>query len=360
MQEKTNKLDDLIRPEIKEMQAYHVPVATGLVKLDAMENPFPWPQHMKDEWLELISKAEPNRYPDPSASELVSALRECFKVDPESGLVLGNGSDELIQMILMAMKCDACVMAPTPSFVMYQHIARSLGLSFVGVPLNDDFSLNMSSMLADIEKFDPAVIFLAYPNNPTANLFSDEDVLSIIEATNGIVVIDEAYQPFAQKTFLNRVKQFEQVLVMRTVSKLGLAGLRLGFMTGHRSLTEQFEKIRLPYNINVFTQLTARFAFKHIDILDAQAVQICQERDSMSDELSKLGDIQVFPSEANFLLFALLRDSAERVFDALKESGVLIKKMGSVPGLPNNCLRVTVGSATENRLFLQRLASILN
>lgn len=360
MQQKTKNLQDLIRPEIKKMQAYHVPEATGLVKLDAMENPFSWPQQMKDEWLDLISEAEPNRYPDPTATKLVAALRECFNIDADLGLVLGNGSDELIQMVLMAMNNDACVMAPAPSFVMYQHIARSLGLSFVGVPLNDDFSLNMSEMLTAIKQFNPAVIFLAYPNNPTANLFNDEDVFSIIEATNGIVVIDEAYQPFAQKTFLNKVKDFKNVLVMRTVSKLGLAGLRLGFMVGHHSLTDQFEKIRLPYNINVFSQLTARFAFKHIDVLDAQAEQICQQRESMLDELAKLNGVRVFSSEANFLLFALQTDSAERVFDALKISGVLIKKMGNVAGLPENCLRVTVGSAEENRLFLQQLALILN
>ncbi|MDX2426882.1 MAG: histidinol-phosphate transaminase [Cycloclasticus sp.] len=360
MQQKTKNLQDLIRPEIKKMQAYHVPEATGLVKLDAMENPFSWPQQMKDEWLDLISEAEPNRYPDPTAAKLVVALRECFNIDADLGLVLGNGSDELIQMVLMAMNNDARVLAPAPSFVMYQHIASSLGLSFVGVPLNDDFSLNMSEMLTAIRQFDPAVIFLAYPNNPTANLFNDDDVFSIIEATNGIVVIDEAYQPFAQKTFLNKVKDFKNVLVMRTVSKLGLAGLRLGFMVGHHSLIDQFEKIRLPYNINVFSQLTARFAFKHIDVLDAQAEQICQQRESMLDELAKLNGVRVFPSEANFLLFALQTDSAERVFDALKTSGVLIKKMGNVSGLPENCLRVTVGSSEENRLFLQQLALILN
>lgn len=359
MQNKLN-IDDFIRPEIKQMSAYHVPVATGMVKLDAMENPFSWPPEMKDQWLELMASVEPNRYPDPAATELVVQLRECFSVDDELEVVLGNGSDELIQLIIMAMKKDVCVMAPTPSFVMYQHIAKSLGVEFVGVPLNDDFSLDMPAMLASIKQYQPAAIFLAYPNNPTANLFDDADLLAIIEASDGLVVIDEAYQPFADKSYLNQIKGLERVLVMRTVSKLGLAGLRLGFLVGAKQTLQQLEKIRLPYNINSFTQLTASFAFKHIDVLNAQAAVICQQREELLKTLTGFAGIRVFPSKANFILFALLDDSAERVFEALKEAGLLIKKMGVVSGLPDNCLRVTVGSAEENVLFCKQLNIILN
>lgn len=351
MSDISKNLQDLIRPEIKEMAAYHVPESSGLVKLDAMENPFSWPDGMKQEWLALLSKAEPNRYPDPAAKTLVEELRGCFDVNPSLGVVLGNGSDELIQLVLMAMKDGACVMAPMPSFVMYQHIARSLGVDFVGVSLNADFGLDMPAMLATIKEHNPAVIFLAYPNNPTANLFDDDDVAAIIDAANGIVVIDEAYQPFAMKTYMAKAPQYENVLVMRTVSKLGLAGLRLGFLVGHQSLTKQLEKIRLPYNINIFTQLTANFAFKHIDVLNAQANLICQQREILLQKLSALAGVRVFPSKANFILFSLLADSAERVFNELKEAGVLIKKMGTVKGLPAECLRVTVGSRAENTLF---------
>jgi len=358
VQKKTN-IGDLIRPEIKQMNAYHVPEATGMVKLDAMENPFPWPDDMKKQWLELMSTVEPNRYPDPAAKELIQELRQCFSVDDELGLILGNGSDELIQLIIMAMKKDVCVMAPTPSFVMYQHIAKSMGVDFVGVPLSGDFSLDMPAMLTSIKKHNPAVIFLAYPNNPTANLFDNADLLAIIEASQGIVVIDEAYQPFAGKSYLSQVKRFDRVLVMRTVSKLGLAGLRLGFLVGSEEILCQLEKIRLPYNINSLTQLTAHFAFKHIDIFNAQAAMICDQREGLLRSLTEMDNIQVFPSKANFILFALLDDSAERVFDALKLKGMLIKKMGVVLGLPQNCLRVTVGTAEENELFCEHLKTIL-
>ena len=356
-----NKFDigDLIRPEIKQMSAYHVPEATGMVKLDAMENPFSWSAEMKNQWLEVMCTAEPNRYPDPSAKTLVQELRQCFSVDESLGVVLGNGSDELIQLIIMAMKSDACVMAPMPSFVMYQHIAKSMGVGFVGVPLNADFSLDVPAMLASIKAYDPAVIFLAYPNNPTANLFDDADVLAVLEASNGLVVIDEAYQPFADKSYLDQVKYFDRVLVMRTVSKLGLAGLRLGFLVGSNAIVEQLEKIRLPYNINSLTQLTASFAFKHMPVLNQQAAIICEQREVLLTVLAEIEYIQVFPSKANFILFALLTDSAARVFEALKEKGLLIKKMGVVAGLPENCLRVTVGTVDENTLFCKHLKSIL-
>ena len=265
----------------------------------------------------------------------------------------------MIQLILMAMKQGSSVLAPAPSFVMYEHIAKSLGMPFNGVQLNEDFSLDMSAMMAAIEEYNPAVIFLAYPNNPTANLFNDADLLAIINASKGVVVIDEAYQPFAGKTFLPRAKEFERLLVMRTVSKLGLAGLRLGFVVGHASLVEQLEKIRLPYNINVFTQMTASFAFKHIDVLNAQAVLICEQREVLLGQLSALNGVQVFPSKANFILFSLLDDSAQRVFDELKAVGVLIKKMADAEGLPPNTLRVTVGSKVENELFFSELKNIL-
>jgi len=358
VQNKPN-VGDLIRPEIKQMNAYHVPEATGMVKLDAMENPFLWPDDMKKQWLELMGTVEPNRYPDPAAKVLTQELRQCFSVDDELGLILGNGSDELIQLIIMAMKKDVCVMAPTPSFVMYQHIAKSMGVDFVGVPLNSDFSLDMPAMLASINKHNPAVIFLAYPNNPTANLFDDDDLLAIIEASNGVVVIDEAYQPFAGKSYLSQIKGLDRVLVMRTVSKLGLAGLRLGFLVGSEEILGELEKIRLPYNINSLTQLTAHFAFKHIDIFNAQAAMICEQREELLRSLTEMDNIQVFPSKANFILFALMNDSAERVFKELKLKGMLIKKMGSVLGLPENCLRVTVGTAEENKLFCEFLKTIL-
>lgn len=349
----------LIKPEIKGMQAYQVPESKGMLKLDAMENPFVWPSALKDEWLTLMSSVEPNRYPDPNARELTHSMRACFDISDDMGLVLGNGSDELIQLILMAMQPGACIVAPMPSFVMYQHIAKTLGLTFIGVPLSTDFSLDMPAMLNVIKEHDPAVIFLAYPNNPTANLFSEQDIHEVLEASDGIVVVDEAYHPFAKKTFLPQVVDYAQLIVMRTVSKLGLAALRLGFIVGQKQLIEQFEKIRLPYNINSLTQLTATFAFKHMHVFDQQAEEICQQREYLLAQLSALDAVHVFPSQANFILFTLKDDKAGEVFASLKQQGILIKNMGAMPGLPANCLRVTVGTQIENVEFIKQLRGIL-
>jgi len=355
-----NNLNALIRPEIREMQAYHVPDATGLVKLDAMENPYSWPISMKNDWLEIMKETEINRYPDPAASELKKQIRLTFQIEEDLGLILGNGSDELIQLMLMALSSDSTVMAPMPSFVMYQHLSKSLGLSFKGIPLNADFSLDMPAMLSFIKDNNPAIIFLAYPNNPTANLFNEADVLSIIRASKGLVVVDEAYQPFAGKSLLKEVAHYANLMVMRTVSKLGLAGLRLGYLVGNETLINEFEKIRLPYNINVLTQLTAGFAFNNINVLDQQAQLICQQRDEMLLSLQALSGVRVFPSQANFILFSLSHAKAADVFEQLKNAGVLIKKLGAVTGLPAECLRVTIGSEDQNKSFLDALTKILN
>ena len=360
MSNSINQLLSLIRPDIQAMNAYKVADATGMVKLDAMENPYGWPEQMKSEWLDLMANVDINRYPDPSASELVKKLRATFDIADMAGVVLGNGSDELIQLILMSLKPGSSVLVPDPTFVMYKQISTSLGLVCEGVPLHKDFSLNIPEMLKAIKELDPAVIFLAYPNNPTANLFDEADIMQIIEASDGLVVIDEAYQPFAGKTFLQKLSvNHPQLLVMRTVSKLGLAGLRLGYLVGDKTILEQFEKVRLPYNINVFTQITAAFAFDHIDELDKQAELICQQREFLNDELSKLAGLLVYPSNANFILFSLLNETAEHVFNELKKRAILIKLMGSAQGLPEQCLRVTVGTKEQNVQFISALKAII-
>ena len=243
---------DWIRPQIRALSAYHVPPATGMVKLDAMENPYRWPKEMIEQWLVQLHAVELNRYPDPTASQLLPDLRTVMSVPPNSTVILGNGSDELIQMLLMAMADPHhVVLAPTPSFVMYQLLASVVGMPFVGVPLNADFSLNRNAMLAAIAAQQPAVIFLAYPNNPTGNLFDTQTVHEIIQAAPGVVVVDEAYHAFAGASFMHALPQYPNLLVMRTLSKMGLAGLRLGMLAGSAAWLQEFDKVRFLYNINV-------------------------------------------------------------------------------------------------------------
>ena len=349
-----------IRPEIRALNAYHVPPASGLIKLDAMENPYTWPAALVEQWLDVLRDVPLNRYPDPTATALARRLRTAMKVPEGSALLLGNGSDELIQMIIMSLAIPGrCIVVPEPSFAMYRMIAAWLGMEYVGVPLHEDFSLNRAAMLEAIERYNPAAVFLAYPNNPTGNLFAAEDVQAVVDAAPGVVVVDEAYHAFAEDSFMGRLPENRNLLVMRTLSKVGLAGLRLGVLAGADAWLGEFDKTRLPYNIGVLTQASAEFALQHQDLLDEQAAAIRVDREKLTGALARLPGLQVYPSRANFVLFRAPAGRAEQLFSGLREGGVLIKQLhGSHPML-RDCLRVTVGMPEENAAFLETLARLL-
>lgn len=356
---KTNDIiTRLIRPEIRALKAYHVPEAGGLIKLDAMENPYTWPETLKQEWLKLLRDIPINRYPDPAAQVLRAQLKQSLDVPNGMEVLLGNGSDELIQLILMGVaRPDAVVLAPQPTFVMYQMIATFVGMQFVGVPLATDFGLDLEAMRAAIQTHRPAVVFLAYPNNPTGNLFDAQAIETLLRESPGLVVVDEAYHAFAQQSFMNRLGKYDNLLVMRTLSKQGLAGLRLGILAGEPDWLAEFDKLRLPYNINSLTQASAAFALRHKDVLDDQAARLRQERERLFQNLRALSDVQVWPSAANFILFRVTAPSAPAVFEGLRQRGVLIKNLdGMIPG----CLRVTVGTSQENDAFLAALRQTLS
>jgi len=353
-------IDQWIRPEVRSLSAYHVPDAGGMIKLDAMENPYAWPDAISGSWMEALKKAQINRYPDPGAHQLKQTIKEAFDLPENSGVLLGNGSDELIQMLAMALSAkDRVVMSVEPSFVMYRMIALMVGMEYVGVPLKDDYSINIDSTIAAIKKHNPAVIFLAYPNNPTGNLYSEDAIRSIIETSRGLVVVDEAYYAFAGASLVNWLEKYNNLLVMRTVSKMGMAGLRLGYLIGDCQWLEQIDKMRLPYNIGVLTQVTAQLALEHIEIFDQQTRQICKDRESLYTALQGIDEIEVYETHANFILFRLKTLSSRSVFDALKTQGVLIKNLGDNEGPLHKCLRVTVGTEGENQKFLHALKYVL-
>ena len=350
----------IFRKEVLAMSAYKVHDARGLIKLDAMENPYNWPDDLIHNWLETLKTCELNRYPDPEAKQLTQTIKAQNNIPAAFDVLLGNGSDELIQILLMALPPNASVLSAQPSFVMYQQISQSLGLNFINVPLlPSTFDLYLSAMLAAISTYQPAIIFLAYPNNPTGNLFSADSIRHIIKAANGLVVVDEAYAPFANASFMEELAQHENLLVMRTVSKLGLAGLRLGYLVGAPAIIEQLNKIRLPYNINILTQVTAHFALIHHALFDEQTQKICAERTIVYDQLCKLDGIIPYPSSANFILFKTPKDKATDIFTAIKQQGVLIKNSSTQGGLLTDCLRVTIGKPEENQAFWAALKTSL-
>jgi histidinol-phosphate aminotransferase len=275
-------------------------------------------------------------------------------------VLLGNGSDELISMMSMACsKPGAKAVAPVPGFVMYQMSAIFAHLEFIGVPLNADFTLDADALVAAIEEHAPALVYLAYPNNPTGTLFDDADIERVIAAAQkSLVVIDEAYQPFAEKSWLPRAGEFDNVVVMRTVSKLGLAGIRLGYMAGTARWITEFDKVRPPYNINVLTQATADFLLDHLDILDAQAAELRAERERLARAVAALPGATVFPSAGNFLLVRV--PDAAVTFETLLTSRVLIKNVSKMHPLLANCVRLTVGSAEENAQMIAALKLALH
>tara|TARA_R110002073_G_scaffold66026_2_gene164905 strand:+ start:930 stop:2024 length:1095 start_codon:yes stop_codon:yes gene_type:complete len=350
--------DQIFRPEILALSAYHVPPATGMIKLDAMENPYTLPPTLCHEIAQLAANAPINRYPDASAATLKTTLREALSIPTNMEIMLGNGSDEIIQIIAMTMaKPNAVLMSVEPAFVMFRMIATFANIDYVGIPLKADFSIDLDAMLTAIAKHQPAVIFLAYPNNPTGNLFNAEAISRIIQATPGIVVVDEAYQAFADVTLMDKLAQYPNLLLMRTLSKLGLAGLRLGLLIGRSDWLIQLEKLRLPYNIGIITQLVAQAVLRHPDVLWEQAAIIKAERTKMNTQLATLDGIEVFPSDANFILLRV--NGASRVFQALKQRGILIKNLDGTHPLLKNCLRVTVGTPDENTQFCNTLHTIL-
>jgi len=350
-----------IRQDVQSMHAYAIQDSVGMVKLDAMENPHRLPADLQKALGERLGALALNRYPDGRVNDLRTALAEHAGMPEGFDIMLGNGSDELIS--LLAMACDvpgASILAPVPGFVMYAMSAQLQGLAFHGVPLTADFELDEAAMLTAIAEHKPSIVYLAYPNNPTGNLWNDETIEKIVlaqGAQGGLVVMDEAYQPFASKSYIDRITHHTHVLLMRTLSKFGLAGVRLGYMVGPKALVAEIDKVRPPYNISVLNYECALFALEHAEVFAAQAKDLREQRARLQHELAALPGVTPFPSEANMIL-ARVPDAA-KTFEGMKAHKVLVKNVSKMHPLLANCLRLTVGTATENDQLLAALKASL-
>lgn len=351
---------ELVRDEILALKAYHVSPAQGMVKLDAMENPYRLPEPLAARMGEVLAGVAVNRYPDPVAAGLKARLREAMAIPEDLGVVLGNGSDELIQIISLALaRPGAVALAPEPSFVMYRLSAIAAGLEYVGVPLAGDFSLDEEAVHSAIASRRPALVWLAYPNNPTGNLFSREAILRIVAATPGLVVVDEAYYAFSGgATLLDEVGRHPNLVVVRTVSKLGLAGLRVGIAAGPAEWMDEFEKLRPPYNVGALNMAAAELLLAHGDVLVEQTRRIVAERARLEAALDGIAAVQRFASAANFVLVRV--PDAAAAFEGLKARGILVRSFHGSHPLLANCLRLTVGTPDENAKLTEALASILS
>jgi histidinol-phosphate aminotransferase len=357
MSDTTHRMKKVFRQDVQSMHAYAIQPSAGLIKLDAMENPHRLSPELQAELGKRLGGLALNRYPDARVNDLRGALARYAGMPEGFDIMLGNGSDELISLIAMA--CDipgASILAPLPGFVMYEMSAKLQGLKFIGVPLTADFELDEAAMLAAIEAHQPTIIYIAYPNNPTANLWDDAVIEKIVEAAPGLVVFDEAYQPFSSRSYADRIARHDHVLLMRTMSKFGLAGVRIGYMMGPKALVAEIDKVRPPYNISVLNYECALFALEHADVFAEQARDLRAQRERLQAGLRDM-PVKTWPSDANMILVRV--PDAQKAFDGMKAHGVLVKNVSKMHPLLANCLRLTVGTSDENTRMLQALQASL-
>ena len=345
-------IEQWLRSDIKNIDAYHVPVSKDMIKLDAMESPFGVPEDLKVEFLKCIEQSEVNRYPEADPSPLKDTLRSLMDIPDEFGILLGNGSDELIQLLALACSKDDLIMSFEPSFVMYELVSKYVNLEYFGVQLDSNFDINLSDALLIIERENPKIIFIAYPNNPTGNCFDYDAIIEIIKSTNSMVILDEAYYAYSDKSFLSEISNFPNLLVLRTISKIGFAGLRLGLLIGDQETIAQLNKLRLPYNINALTQTSANFLLQDKQRIINNAQIIIEERRRLAHELSLFSKFKVYPSQTNFIL--VHSEDAHSLHTALKENGILIKGFPKGSKL-SDFIRISVSEPVENNILIDAI-----
>jgi histidinol-phosphate aminotransferase len=333
----------LVKSNVASLRAYQAEEIPCRVKLDANESPYGFT---------VLKSVKTNHYPDPEAKALRALVAKEAKVKV-SNVLHGNGSDELIYNLIAAF--GGPVLYPVPTFSMYGIIAQVLGERKVEIPLDDRFDLDTARFLKVLKTGKPKLTFLSSPNNPTGNCFSHDRIMKIVRQSPGLVVVDEAYQPFAgSKSFVPMIKQYKHLVILRTLSKIGLAGLRTGFMIAHEEIVHEVNKCRLPFNLNSLSQVVAANALKDKKRLRKFTGSIVAERKRLFHAMKKLEAIVPYPSDANFILFKV--SNAEKIYRRLIKEGVLIRNM---TGAARDCLRVTVGKPGENTLFLKKLKQVL-
>jgi histidinol-phosphate aminotransferase len=363
----------LVTPELRGNVPYHVPAPVGIrAKLDANELPYPLPPELAGGLAVALAESSLERYPLADAGELRAAAARTMGVPPEQ-VVFGNGSDELIAMLCAAFAAPrpgrerAAILYPWPTFVYYRIATTIRGLDAVEVPLEDDFSLDHGKLEAALAARRPNIAFFALPNNPTGTLWSPEWVAELAANNPDVIVVsDEAYIAYGGRTLLPRLAELPNLVVMRTLSKIGMAGLRVGFLTAHPMIIGELEKVRPPYNLGTLPVRAATWLLTHAaDWIEARTRAVAAERPALAAALAQLPGVRVFDSEANLVMIrigAAGDGRATAVWKALRERGILVRtfdRPGNSTDPLSGCLRITVGTPDENRLLLAELAAIL-
>lgn len=360
-------LESLLRPELASLRAY-VPHAApaDAVRLDANESPFDLDPAVKRELMASAATVPLHRYPDPRATALREAIAARQGCHPDE-VVLGNGTDEVIAMILAAFArprpgaARATILHPAPSFVMYRISALALGVEPVAVELDDAWDLDVEATRAAIAARRPNVVFLPSPNNPTGNRFGDARVAAVLDACDdALALMDEAYAPFARRGYDALRRERSNVGQLQTLSKVGLAALRCGWAILPRTIAAEVDKVRQPYNLDAVTQHLAREVLtRHAEAVDAAVSRVVAGREALAAALRAIDGVAVSPSDANFLWVGLDRDAAD-VHAAMLARGVVVRSFHASGGRLARRLRITVGTAAENERCVSALRAALS
>lgn len=367
----TDPLLDRVRAAVRAMSGYQVPHPTGIrVKLDANEMPFALPPEVRADLARELAAVDLNRYPDPTHRELRAELSHQVGVAPDQ-LLIGNGSDEIIQLLITCFaeprpgQARALVAYPAPTFVVFRGAALAVGCEPFEIATDPeaDFALDPDELERQVAAARPNLIFFARPNNPTGTLWPSHLVAELARRHPDLLVVsDEAYAAYAGDGMVAMLPELPNLVVMQTLSKVGLAGLRVGYLCGRPELIAEIEKVRAPYNVGALNQRAALWILRHHrGLLLRRCADVVVEREKLAAALDQLSGLRVFTSQANLILFRVGRPGdgrASEVWQRLCQRGVLVRNFDR-PGPLSGCLRVTIGSAEENELFLAALADSL-
>jgi histidinol-phosphate aminotransferase len=349
------RVEKLMQPAIKNFQPYQAKHYPGVIKMDANENPYPWPKGLKEAALAQVSF---NRYPDSESTALRDKISGYIGVGPEK-IMVGNGSDELIQILLMAFGgLGTKTIMASPTFTMYSLATTYTGGQAVEVPLINGDTLDIPGLIAAAQDPQARSIIICNPNNPTGNCFPLEDIRQVIQGTDKLVIVDEAYYEFSGSTLVGELGNFPNLVVLRTLSKaFGMAALRIGYLMAGVAVIDVLARVRQPYNSNSFSQACGTLAFEHLPEFQAQVRDILAERDKLVSFLQGLELERVYASDANFILFKP-KNKAKEIFEGLLKQKVLIRYMGNLP-VVGETLRVSPGLPEENLKFMDALGKTL-
>ena len=353
-----SELLDCIKPHVRELKQYSLKPECVRIKINQNENPWDLPQSIKEETLRKVAEYSWSRYPTFSAHSLHEELAR-FSGWKAAGIIAGNGSNELIQAVLMVtLGPQTRVLINEPTFALYRQISRILGGEVISVPLSPQLTYDIDAIITAINSLAPTVTIICSPNNPTGCLIRREDLISILESSNGLVVVDEAYHEFSGQTVVPLLDDYPNLVVLRTFSKaMAMAGLRIGYLLAAPQLVQQISKAVLPYNLNVISQTAAQIAIERYRTELTRLVGlICTERERLYHGLNEIREITPVRSFANFIL-ARSTVHPRSVFDQLLKREILIRDVSSYPML-SDCFRVSVGTPEENDSLLGALQEI--